>query len=186
MCENGKRQKKEKWLPMLTSFTPSASMAWSAVDTFSRWWCWLAGLGFHLGKRRCVNTSTSAHKRVPSRKSSAKSTTGPPPISPACFKCSFTQFLNVFACISTQRSSWPFIGIPFAAVPSADLATRPTNCSGRSCSVDCILISIFTNFFLNYFYSFFWYQFLTFYHYFYHSFCSLLVTTNDLVQNCNY
>ena len=128
---------------MLTSLTPSASMACSAVDTFSRWWCWFAGLGFHRGKRRCVSTSTSAQSRVPSRKSSAKSTTGPPPISPACFKCSFTQFLKVFAWISTQRSSWPFIGIPFAAVPSADLATRPTNCSGRSCSVDCILLPFF-------------------------------------------
>jgi len=126
-------------LPILTSLTPSASMACNAVDTFSRWWCWFAGRGFHRGRRRFVSTSTRAQRRVPSRKSSARSSTGPPPTSPACFRCSFTQFRKVLAWISTQRSSWPLIGIPLAAVPSAERATRPTSCSGRSCSVDCIL-----------------------------------------------
>lgn len=124
----------------MTSFTPSASIACNAVETFSRWWCWFAGLGFHRGKRLLVRTSTRAHRRVPSLKSSARSKTGPLPTSAACFRCSFTQFLNVFAWISTHKSSWPLIGMPFAAVPSADRATRPTSCSGRNCSVDCILI----------------------------------------------
>lgn len=40
-------------------------------------------------------------------------------------RCSFTQFLNVFACISTQRSSLPRIFMPLAAVPSGERATRP-------------------------------------------------------------
>lgn len=40
-------------------------------------------------------------------------------------RCSFTQFLKVFAWISTHKSSLPRIFMPFAAVPSGDLATRP-------------------------------------------------------------
>lgn len=36
-------------------------------------------------------------------------------------RCSFTQFLNVFAWISTHRSSLPRIFMPLAAVPSGDL-----------------------------------------------------------------
>lgn len=40
-------------------------------------------------------------------------------------KCSFTQLRNVFACISTHRSSLPRIFMPLAAVPSGLRATKP-------------------------------------------------------------
>lgn len=44
---------------------------------------------------------------------------------PTSRKCSLTQFLKVFACISTHRSSLPRMFIPFAAVPSGERATKP-------------------------------------------------------------
>lgn len=66
------------------------------------------------------NTSTRAQRVTPVHKSCDRSATlrfgG---------RCSFTQFLKVFACISTHTSSFPLICMPLAACPSGDRARSP-------------------------------------------------------------
>lgn len=155
-------------LPILTNFMPSSSMALSATEAFSKYWCWLAGRRFHpFGKKhteimnvigrdktemtsiqinlplsgRFCRFSTSVHKCVPSQKSVVQSDTYTnirmdqyhwlrvkwqkfTCISES-LRCSFTQLRNVFAWISTHRSSLPRMFMPLAAVPSGLRATRP-------------------------------------------------------------
>lgn len=105
---------------MLTSFTPSSAMAVRAFDTFSNIWCLLPGLWLQDGIFLFCKFSTSSHSTRPSFRSSAKSSTRLDGDT-----CSFTQFLNVCACMSTHWSSWPLICIVLAAWPSGLRATSP-------------------------------------------------------------
>jgi len=96
-------------------------MASKALVTFSNIWCWLFGLWIFRSVRFC-KASTNATRHVPSHKSVLKSFTD----NPNGRRCSFTQFRNVWAWISIQRSSFPLICIPFAAWPSGLRARSPT------------------------------------------------------------
>lgn len=62
-------------IPILTSLTPSFSIACSALVTFSNLWCWFVGFWLHPFNFRPWRASTNEHNTVPSRKSSTKSTT---------------------------------------------------------------------------------------------------------------
>jgi len=105
---------------MLTNLTPSSAIAARALDTFSNIWCRLPGLWFHANALRCCKFSTNSQRTRPSRRSSARFATRS-----AAGTCSFTQFLNVCACMSTHWSSWPLICMVLAAWPSGLRATSP-------------------------------------------------------------
>lgn len=105
---------------MLTSFTPSSAMAVRAFDTFSNIWCRFPGLWLHASIFLFCKFSTNSQSTRPSFKSSARSSTRLDGDT-----CSFTQFLNVFAWMSTHWSSCPLICIVLAAWPSGLRATSP-------------------------------------------------------------